>query len=421
MTWGWPSNRIAGPNGDPQRCNGDDPDGALTGDGVNGNSFPFNDIKHAAINFINRLDFPASRVAVIDFNQRATTHLPLSDNPTAIEMAIQELSVYEGMGRCLYYSNISTYPPDPYFEYVNPQGVSQPPPPYTSPAEITGSCRLFDVPEGTFRSFDCPLAFGPNPSFGLCGTSNTGAGFLAAGSALAGSYPTSVCTSNCPAVRPNALHVIIVVSDGAPNVAFDHTNTPICPAYTQTWDYFNRGGIPCRDADTNARHPASDPSYDAYDYAQDMIDLVTQTDTLIYAIGMPGIATKGRDWLGDPPGQAILQYATSMGSGHYYSAETPDQLETAFSDIVTKLSSATPPKAKPPVAISETAALLPTPTGIPNITSTSDIPTPIRATDIISMASNLDSFAPIIIALGCVIVLIALLGILFLLIRGNRR
>jgi hypothetical protein len=284
----------------------------------------------------------------------------LSEDHDDIEEAIQNLEVFEGMGLCQYYRDISHDPSDPnedppatyYWKYITPKLDAQPPQPYTSISEITAACRMYDLPLGNFVAMDCPLAFGLDPSFGLCGSTNTGAGFLAAGNALAGSYPSSVCTSDCPEVRDDAVWVVIYLSDGFPNSAFDVDDTPVCPNYTQTWDYYNTHGFSCRDLNTEenvlspgSRHEKGDLLYDPDDYARDMIDFVVDNGAFVYSIGMPGYKGKGSTMTGRyAPGEAVLRYAatdkqdaTDALSGYVYEAKTPSDLNAIFLAIANRI------------------------------------------------------------------------------------
>ncbi len=425
MTWGWSDNRKTEAERDPKICNEDDPDGAVSGDGIDGSCSPFQDIKQAAINFIKRLRFPHDRVGIVSFNQYATVSLPLSDDPAALEAAIQNLRVYEGMGQCQYYRD------DPALNQMDPTSQSPVPPlPYTSAVEITGPCRLLNAPEGGFLGMDCPMAYGPSPSLYMCGNTNTGAGFIYANNALAGVYPGSVCATNCPSVRDNSLRVMIVLSDGAPNSAFDSNGAPICPGYTQTWAWFNDSGQACRDKDSTVRHAASDPLYDADDYARDMIDLAAQNNTLIYTVGMGSVALMRPGWIGDPPGQALLQYAATTGKGDYYFVETPDQLDTSFLDISTKLSAALPPGTgqtapgsddTPSPGITPTVIFEPADPSI--LTSTpASVSTSIAAPGATPASDTImpSSLTSTIILIGCASMVIILLGILVFAMRKKK-
>lgn len=330
---------ISGAMRDPKTCNESDP---LGSDGYVGDCHPYQEVKAAAINFIDQLYFPYDRVGVVTFNQYAKVNLPLSDQYTDIKTAIQDLTIFEGMGRCQYNRDTVPHFNDPWNQ------APVPPDPYVSVDDIWASCRMFDTEGGGFLYMDCPLAYGPTPIMGWCGNTNTGLGFLTAGNALAGAYPNGTC-SVCPEVREDAVWVVIILSDGAANSGFDVSNTPICPSYTQTWDYFdNQLGQPCRDLDATeaGRHDKDNPIYDADDYARDMADFVANNQAFIFSIAMQGSDLTRPTWVGDPPAQALLKYAARIGSDRptdltnedqYFESPTASELSKIFLTIANKI------------------------------------------------------------------------------------
>lgn len=361
------------PMRDPKNCNESDPGAA---DGYKGDCHPFQEIKAAAINFSDRLYFPYDHLSIVTFSQKSTVYTGLSDSPIEIENAIQDLEIYEGMGRCMYDSD------DPNINFSDPEAQSPVPPlPYSDSNEIWATCRLLDSGGTNFYAMACPLFFGPNPSLELCGNSNPGAGFASAGNALAGSYPHPLCVGDheCPPPRDDSRKAVIVLSDGAPNSAFDADGSPICPAYTQTYSWLQGGGAGCRDKDsTNAsRHNSSSTLYDADDYARDMIDFVAANQTLIYSIGMPGIELRNSSWTGTAPGQALLQYAAMVGSGDYYAAAHSSELDPIFLAIYNQLTNPLDPEPVPTTTpiptVTVTETLIPTITFTPTLTYTTTL------------------------------------------------
>lgn len=347
MAW-YNSNDVKLPQGsamiDPKTCNESDPGAS---DGYKGDCFPFQKVKAAATSFIDQLYFPYDRVSIVTFDQIATVDLELSEDPLQIEDAIQELEVFEGMGLCAYNSD------DPAINFSDPASQSPVPPlPYTDPDEIWASCRLLSS-TNAFVAMTCPLFYGPSPSLELCGNTNPGAGFVAAANTLAGVYPPTppigfpgtrcVDDENCPVSRDDAVWVVIFLSDGAPNSAFATDGTPICPGYTQTYDWLgpSNRGAPCRDNNSDASNRDSTSNlYDAEDYARDMADVLIGNNAFVFSIAMPGSEAKNSTWTGQyPPAQALLRYVSEgqENGGDYYPAATASDLNKIFLSIANKI------------------------------------------------------------------------------------
>jgi Flp pilus assembly protein TadG len=273
------------PNRDPKYCN------------TLNSCEPFNTLKAAAISFADNLMFtPYDRMAVIDFNQRATLDQAMTTKVTDIESAINGLKVTEGLGRCPYSETELGQPP-----YNGILQLIPAPPPFADPGYTPyttnpgGTCRLFDKygTGASFQSMDCPMMYGPNPDPSLCGTTNIADAIHGAHNILVGNYGFPGYTGPTPSERDTSLWVLVLITDGSANAAF--TDPPasqiICPSYTWSWAWANAGGHECNDGNGSVRHTLkSDPSYDADDAARDQFDSIAltpeQNGALIFTIGL---------------------------------------------------------------------------------------------------------------------------------------
>ncbi len=326
MTWGDADNPVPlyDPMRDPTVCNNFD-----DGDGMPGECHPFEEVKQAAVDFVQEaMYFPFDRVAIITFDKYATTELSFSDidyvnTPAAtiesiVLNTIRNLTVFEAEGVC-------------------PQGRP---------------CRYYRVTDGAFDRFLCgdgwsfpanpndPTTFTDDNDPSLCMSTNVGGGMLLAGNQFA-----------IPPVRQNALWVVILLGDGA-------ANGGQCPR--TTWgiqDYNGRNVVLfCRDPYANTRHCAdpdasrkarclneggiwSPDNYDADDYARDMVDFVAyDQQAYIYSIGLGDLVSAAS--VGDPDaGESLLLYAANAGDGDpgnaglYYAAPTAAELRSIFQRI----------------------------------------------------------------------------------------
>ena len=75
---------------DPNNCN--DVDVAA---GVQGECYPFEDVRAAALALVDRMYFPYDRMAVISFDVNAIAQLHFSDSPSSIKSSIGSLLVYK--------------------------------------------------------------------------------------------------------------------------------------------------------------------------------------------------------------------------------------------------------------------------------------------------------------------------------------
>ena len=221
-----------------------------------------------------------------------------------------------------------------------------------------GLCRSYD-PNGTFLGINCPVFDnGNDPS--SCTTTNIGGALRWAGKLLGDPDTT----------RPDALWVVIVLTDGAANASNrDATHDyGYCPQ--ADWD-----NPYCRDRLSYTRHyTMTEPLlYDADDYARDNSDFVgcyspdpaaacsmPGQGAVIFTIGM-GNQVLSTYAPGDiPHGVALLRYAAAVGDdgdpatdlcanlnhnetewrtwcGNYYFDATGNDLDRVFEDIASRI------------------------------------------------------------------------------------
>ncbi|MFH2103185.1 MAG: VWA domain-containing protein [Chloroflexota bacterium] len=280
MTWDVP---VGDPLRDPSVCNIED-----TGDSMPGECHPFEEVKQAAVAFIDQLYFPYDRVAIVTFGKIGNRQTGFSNDEAALTSVIEDLVVFEAEGVC-------------------PSGRP---------------CRNYS---GGFQNFGCGDGYVyPTDDPGLCMSTNVGEGFLLAGNEFA-----------LGPIREESLWVVILLGDGA-------ANGGQCPSSAWGTQPF------CRDASSATRHCADpvnrsrceaaggvwDPdNYDADDYARDMADFVAyDQQALIFTIGLGNLVTNST--FGDPDsGQQLLQYAADSGGGLYYFAPSVAQLRDIFQAI----------------------------------------------------------------------------------------
>jgi Flp pilus assembly protein TadG len=304
---------------DPQICNADDSSGS---DGYPGECHPFEEVKQAAVEFVNQLYFPYDRVGVTTFDRWSdpSSRLNLTNNKPSIVNYIKNLQVTPWLRNC-------------------PMPAGQ-----LTDRALAGPCS--DYSKGYYE-LSCDLFLSTSPHDPTtCGTTNIGAGMELAN----GMFGTGT-------VRENALWVVILLTDGAANSSVslltgttDDTAPEYfgyCPDTTWTQPF-------CRDpwSDPDSSRPAKGSiTYDSADFAYDMIDLVADRDPvqnisqkLIFAIGLGDLVTENPacwdsvnhipNGLCDPEaGQKLLEYAAQEGDGNYYFAPTVNQLKRVFQTI----------------------------------------------------------------------------------------
>ena len=316
---------------DPMVCNLADPIGA--DDGFPGDCHPFEEVKMAAVDFLDELYFPFDRVGVVTFDRwdNYPTRLDLTNTKSTAVNYIKNLRVTPWMQLCTDYSATN----DRYHD---------------------GPCASYDwgyyVYECEARKASALAGVDP-PDPTTCGATNTGAGMESANEMFA-------------AGRESALWVVILLTDGATNASVsrfkggsyvlgDPEYFGWCPL--STWD-----SPACR-ADrshpvTNRHYfipPSPDPEYDSADFAYEMIDLVADrtaawpngnAQKLIYSIGLGAAVTENSlCWDGSveingcdkDAGELMLEYAARQGDGEYYFAPNSNQLERIFKSIAEKI------------------------------------------------------------------------------------
>jgi Flp pilus assembly protein TadG len=324
MTFDEPKNNAAAHGGldfrDPQICNAEDPSGV---DGFPGECHPFEEVKEAAYDFVNQLYFPYDRVGVVTFDRWSFTgsRLDLTNNPATIRNFIKNLDVTPWLVNCP----------------LNAAALAE--------RDLAGPCAGYSK---GYYELSCDLYKSTSPQDPTtCGTTNIGAGMELANNMF-----------GTGTVRENALWVVILLTDGAANASVSlltGTTDKLAPEYfgycpASTWP-----------AQPFCRDPWSDPedprpvkgsvTYDAADFAYDMIDLVADRDPvqnisnkLIYAIGLGPLVTQNTvcwdsvngtgNGLCDPEaGLKLLEYAANQGDGNYYYTPNANQLRRIFTAI----------------------------------------------------------------------------------------
>ena len=321
-------------------------------DGMPGECHPFEEVKKAAVNFVDRMYYPYDRVSVVNFDKTAYNVLQFDQNcndpggctidttKATIDEAIKSLTVYEAEGIC---------------------DDGQPCRPYCTQAIIdSGFCDSNNVdnflqPEddgAVYKGvFDCGNGWHFVPSDPIdpsqCTTTDIGDGLATAGNEFSIGQ------------RQGSLWVVVLLTDGSANGGpFDEATSQAVACPNSTWNPQN--GPLCRDSSSNTRHcgpfdmarcilngnglPIPDNPggfiagvqdlnhYDADDYARDMADYVgIDQNALIFTIGLGkqvGLP------VGDPAGERLLQYAAEKaGNGLYFSAANTAQLADIFKKI----------------------------------------------------------------------------------------
>lgn len=301
MTWGNPILPLGDPMRDPSVCNL-----GTSGNGYVGNCQPFDDVKRAAVSFVDQLYFPYDRVAVVTFDKDPHDVMDFSNVKADIINTIKGLTVFQG----------ETTLADPTgLLAIYPDGLPS---------------RRYD-PFGTYYGLNCPQTdpglnpepppywYPDYPSPAPCTTTNIGAGLYAAG----------VEYNDIP-VRKNSLWVVILLTDGVANAGYDEDALYFCPA--STWGH---SSMPpkCNDGDSSTRHAVGNPNYDSEDYAYDGADFVADSqNALIFTIGLGGKVTEiSSD--GTPIGEIFLEYAANKGFGTYTFAPDSGELLVIFREI----------------------------------------------------------------------------------------
>jgi Flp pilus assembly protein TadG len=271
----------------PVNCNAADP---LGDDGFPGECHPFEEVKLAASAFIERMNFPYDRVAIVHFDLLPEILVPITDT-----RAVDETALLDVIKNMQVYEDTYTNPPCTFFVDSNPSG---------------------------------------------CVSTSIGGGLKLSGGEF-GRAP----------IRQEAVWVVILLTDGAANATEpdpdDPTTNPnrYCPSSVWIQPF-------CRDTSWVSRHSVLDTgvvthtngafydpfNYDADDYARDMADFAacpakkgdaaewcTQSldydaipaqggqGALIYAIGLGQQVVAGSDGGDVDAGDRLLRYIAAAG------------------------------------------------------------------------------------------------------------
>lgn len=274
---------------------------------------PFEEVRAAALSFLNYLYPPYDQIGVVSFDRWASLDQPLGPDRDAAITAINNLEVYV-----------------PYSPMTCPSWVRD------------------EYPRDGLADHD--------PS--ECTSTNIGGGMLMGVNEFAG-----------PAARRDAVWVMILLTDGAAN-ATDNDPDPFPPTGYCPGTRDNPTWVQpfCRD-DSLSRHPSSDPWYDADDYARDIADLAglppPQGNFIaVYTIGLGRqvIETScGVNPCNVPDaGEKLLRYIAAVGDdgnpstdpcagvppstldnpqscGNYYFAPSGGDLQAIFQDIASRI------------------------------------------------------------------------------------
>jgi hypothetical protein len=246
---------------DPAVCNLYDAnrdDAALGGDGMPGECHPFEEVKSAAVNFVNRLYLPYDRISIVTFDIVPTLQVPITNT--------------------LIGSDITTL---------------------ISNLQVSARRQPGLTPECTFNVDGDP---------GGCTNTSIGGGLQSAGNEF-GRHP----------VRVESVWVVILLTDGAANASVFSSATGdinlYCPDTTWVQPF-------CRDADSTTRHSQLNTvkinpnnvwdttHYDADDYAHDMADFVACAPKLADA---DGYCSDSLNYGAGEGGQGALIYAIGLG------------------------------------------------------------------------------------------------------------
>nr|MBP6355516.1 hypothetical protein [Nitrosomonas sp.] len=315
------------PNGDPYTADaGDDPSVC----NLNNICQPMKAVKDAALSFLDALDFPNDRVAVITMTSQISggdRHpieiLPLTANKADVISALDGIRVYE--------------PRD------------------CDGSDTEGACLLYDV-SGTYMGAHCQIYENhageaiADPS--SCPSNNIGGALELTWNAFTATNRTDALWMIVPLLSSPANAALFMVGIVTPTpsplpstltnaTGITESYNGFCPPYTYLWD-----GPFCRDRKPSVRHHANDPLvpytnpisgvttnisyYDADDFARDMADNVIggrlDGEITIHAIGLgPQIRSTSTVDVGElPAGEALLKYiAECAGEGSFDDCATP--------------------------------------------------------------------------------------------------
>jgi hypothetical protein len=296
-----------------------------------GYCLPFDDVKRAAVGFVNTLYFPYDRVAVVTFDKNPTKVMDFSNIKSDIITAIKGLTVYQG-------DETASGPLTglPGINAIYPNG---------------NPSRYYDTTDPLnpiYRGLGCPQRDDPTlpnyPDPSPCTTTNIGAGMYYAGVEF-----------NVPPVRTNSLWVVILLTDGVANAGYDVNGEYFCPESTwgnaDTYDYSvsppqllsvlpkcNSGRTKSNPA--NRHSPSTSADYDAEDYAYAAADFVADDQhALTFTIGLGANVRTPSTVDGTYLGELYLKFAARCNdidipcTGLYSFAPDSSQLREIFQKI----------------------------------------------------------------------------------------
>jgi hypothetical protein len=300
---------------------------------------PFEEIKSAAKVLVNHLLLSSGgsqgydRVAIVTFDRFPHVDLAMTNDKTQILNTLDSLTVYEGIGSCTFDPGKATM------------------------ADPVGPCLSYNSDGSYWGVWSRDMDINGDPTDWM--VTNSGGGLKVAANVLGGKYPTPFPISPTPVVRPDALWVVVWLTDGFTNAGFasdgnayvqDETNsgTVFCPTYT--WvpitGYSDTRYCVDQDArDPQGRHSSTNAKFDPDDYARDMVDFLTNPSTgqgeLLFTIGLGNQITDRSSYEVannyPPPGEALLKYGAEKGNGIYYPAPDSAQLNAVFLAIANKI------------------------------------------------------------------------------------
>lgn len=173
---------------------------------------PFEEVRAAALQLVTRMYFPYDRMAVVTFDEQAHVRTALTDVKTDVVNELNAMEVSPVPGTCTYQST------------QNPTG-----------------CTSTNIADGLKVA---------GQQFCLDKNGDSDCDDLELGE-----------------TRPEAVWIVILLTDGGANAATDGAGNWICPG---TVDNPNWVAPFCRDPDSSTRHPIGDAWYDPEDAAMDM-------------------------------------------------------------------------------------------------------------------------------------------------------
>ncbi|NPA06983.1 MAG: VWA domain-containing protein [Chloroflexi bacterium] len=260
----------------------------------------------------------------------------------------------------------------------------------SSPENInTALSKLKVYPDATS---ECADAIRNYDDTSLCPNTNIGGGLKLAGDIFSPTTPEGL------AGRPDALWVVVLLTDGAANTTFptpedlisggdaDRNGIPdrpldtlpfgYCPPPLNSMSWYSTGRPPCRDADADTvRLDPTDPNFDADDYARYQAHYVACSPTnpdpscampgqgaVIFTIGLGEAVERIPSYDDKPHGAALLRYIANLGDdgqldtgtadpcfgvpynpyvdkqcGNYYYRRSGSNLQAVFEDIARRV------------------------------------------------------------------------------------